>query len=193
METADDPIALFGRWLADVRDAGLPEPTAMVVATADADGAPSARHVLLKAYDEAGFVFCTNLGSRKARELAANPRAALVFPWFPLRRQVVVAGAVERISDDEAAAHFAARPRGAQLAAWASRQSEVIPSRQWLDERWAAADARFRDAVPLPEFWGGYRVKPLTIEFWRGADNRLHDRERYRREGEHWVVERLAP
>jgi pyridoxamine 5'-phosphate oxidase len=192
-DLAADPYQQFAAWLADVRAAELPEPTAMIVATADASGRPSGRHVLLKGYDARGFVFYTNLGSRKARELAANPNASLVFPWFPIRRQVVVVGSVEQVDRDEAAAYFATRPCAAQLGAWASTQSEVIPSRAWLDERVREVGARFSDAVPLPDFWGGLRVVPLTVEFWCGRSDRLHDRLRYRRTGDGWVVERLSP
>jgi pyridoxamine 5'-phosphate oxidase len=192
-DLAADPYQQFAAWLTDVRAAELPEPTAMIVATADASGRPSGRHVLLKGYDERGFVFYTNLGSRKARELAANPNASLVFPWFPIRRQVIVAGSVEPVDRDEAAAYFASRPRAAQLGAWASTQSEVIPSRDWLDERVRAAGERFPDTVPLPDFWGGFRVVPVTVEFWCGRSDRLHDRLRYRRTDDEWVVERLSP
>jgi pyridoxamine 5'-phosphate oxidase len=192
-DLADDPYDQFAGWLAEVRTAELPEPTAMVVATADADGRPSARHVLLKGYDARGFVFFTNLGSRKALEITANPHASLVFPWFAIRRQVVVCGQVEPVSRDEAAAYFATRPRAAQLGAWASRQSAVIPSRAWLEERRGEAEQRFPGEVPLPDFWGGYRVVPSTIEFWRGRPDRLHDRLRYRRTDGRWAIERLSP
>jgi pyridoxamine 5'-phosphate oxidase len=192
-DLADDPYQQFAAWLADARAAALPEPTAMVVATADADGRPSARDVLLKDYDERGFVFYTNLGSRKGLELAANPYASAVFPWFAIRRQVVICGPVEPVDRDEAAAYFATRPRAAQIGAWASRQSEVIPTRAWLDERVAEAERRFPDTVPLPDFWGGYRIAPTTIEFWSGRQNRLHDRLRYRRTDVGWTIERLSP
>jgi pyridoxamine 5'-phosphate oxidase len=192
-DLAADPYEQFAAWLADARAALLPEPTAMVVATADADGRPSARHVLLKGYDARGFVFYTNLGSRKAREIAANSYASLVFPWFPIRRQVIVCGPVEVVSRDDTAAYFASRPRSAQLGAWASQQSTVIPSRAWLEERVAEAGRRFPDAVPLPDFWGGFRVVPTTVEFWCGRKDRLHDRLRYARTDAGWAIERLSP
>jgi pyridoxamine 5'-phosphate oxidase len=192
-DLADDPYEQFAAWLADVRAAELPEPDAVVVATADAEGRPSARHVLLRGFDHRGFVFYTNYGSRKGTELAANPYASLVFPWFPIRRQVVVCGPVERVDREEAAAYFATRPRGAQIGAWASSQSTVIASRAWLDERGAEVERRFPDTVPLPDFWGGFRVVPTTIEFWCARANRLHDRLRYRRTDTGWTIERLSP
>jgi pyridoxamine 5'-phosphate oxidase len=196
-DVADDPYVQFAAWLADARAASLAgslrEPTAMVLATADAAGRPSARHVLMKGYDERGFVFYTNLGSRKALELRANRSASLVFPWSTIMRQVIVCGSVEDVSREEAADYFATRPRGAQIGAWASRQSSVIESRAWLETRVAEAEQQFPDTVPLPDFWGGFRVVPETIEFWQAQPNRLHDRLRYRRTDGSWILERLSP
>jgi pyridoxamine 5'-phosphate oxidase len=184
----------FRVWFADAVAAGLPEPNAMVVATADAAGRPSARTVLLKGYDAAGFVFYTNYTSRKGAEAAANPYASLVFPWFPMQRQVLVAGRVERVSRAETEAYFATRPRGSQLGAWASPQSQVLPDRAAVEAGMAAAVERFGDGpVPAPPHWGGLRVVPETVEFWQGRSSRLHDRLRFRRAGADWVVERLAP
>lgn len=185
----------FRRWLKDAVDAGLPEPNAMVVATADTSGAPSARFVLLKGLDERGLAFYTNLESRKGRELAANPQASLVFPWFPLQRQVLVGGRVERVSDEEADAYFAQRPWGSRIGAVASPQSQVVASRAELDERWDAVAAQYPDGadVPRPAHWGGLRVVPETVEFWQGRRDRMHDRLCYRHAVGGWVLERLAP
>lgn len=194
-DAARDPLEQFTRWLDDAVAAGLPEPNAMVLATATADGVPSARSVLLKGYDDRGFRFFTNTGSQKAMDLAANPRAALVFPWHALERQVRVTGAVSPLDRADVAAYFVTRPRGSRLGAWASPQSRVIGGRAELDARLAEAEARWPEGadVPLPDNWGGYRVAAETVEFWAGRNDRLHDRLRYRREGTGWLVERLAP
>jgi pyridoxamine 5'-phosphate oxidase len=190
-----DPFAQFRRWLADAVAAELTEANAMVLATADARGRPSSRTVLLKAVGPEGFSFFTNFGSRKGRELLENPQASLCFPWIDLERQVVVVGDVVRVPAADSAGYFHARPRGHQLGAWASRQSEVVPSRAFLEGRYAELEQRHPDGsgVPTPDFWGGFRVVPAEVEFWQGRGNRLHDRIRYRREGDGWVVERLSP
>ena len=193
-----DPVVAFGRWFADVAAAGVVEPNAMVLATVGFDGEPAARTVLLKGYDGHGLRFFTNLGSAKAAELAANPRAALVFPWHPVSRQVRVTGSVERLSRDAVEAYFATRPRESQLGAWASPQSQVVGSRAELDAALADAAARFPGEVPPPPGWGGFQVVPDVWEFWAGRSGRLHDRLRYRRpdgSGLHaaWTIERLAP
>lgn len=182
----------FERWFSDA--SALTEPNAVVFTTATSDGAPSVRTVLLKAYDRRGLVVFTNLTSRKAREARENPRAALLFPWHGLERQVIVEGAVEQVERAETEAYFRSRPRGSQLGAWASRQSSVVAGREVLDARAAELEQRFAGKeVPVPDFWGGLRVVPTAVEFWQGRTNRLHDRLRYRRSGEGWLVERLAP
>ncbi len=191
-----DPIVQFRRWFDEAEAAGLPEPNAMTLATATADGRPSARVVLLKGVDARGFAFYTNYASRKGRELAANPRAALVFHWAELERQVRVEGRVERLSEQESAAYFRSRPLGARLGAWVSPQSEVIAGREVLETRLAELAARFADGdVPLPPWWGGFRLVPELVELWQGRPDRLHDRLRYRRGGSGggWRLERLAP
>jgi pyridoxamine 5'-phosphate oxidase len=198
MEAADllpDPLEQFARWLEDARAGGLELPEAMTLATADAEGRPSARTVLLKGVDEDGFRFFTNTESRKAGELAANPAAALVFHW-PLepRRQVTVAGAVEPLSREAAEAYFRTRPLGSRLGAWASRQSTVVADRSELERAFAEVEAAFGDDPPLPPWWGGYLLTPDRIEFWQNRPNRLHDRFRYTLGGDGaWVLERLAP
>jgi pyridoxamine 5'-phosphate oxidase len=183
----------FEHWLADAVAAGMAEPNAMVLATATPDGRPSARTVLLKGVDDDGFVLYTNRDSRKGREAAANPRAALLFPWHDLQRQVIAEGEIEPLGADEDDAYFATRPHGSQLGALASPQSRVIPSREVLERAFAAAAERHPGPVPRPPQWGGLRVRPDAVEFWQGRPDRLHDRLRYRHEGDAWTVERLAP
>ncbi len=183
-----DPMDLFGRWMADVVGAGLPEPTAMVLATVSADQRPRARMVLLKSAGPDGFTFYTNRTSRKASDLAEVPRACLLFPWHALRRQVIIEGEAEPLTSAESEPYFHSRPRGSQLGAWASRQSTVIASRAELEARYAELERRWPDGaqVPMPDFWGGYRVVPERMEFWQGRTSRLHDRFRYTRRGPSW-------
>ena len=189
-----DPVRAFAGWFAEAVAAGIAQPEAMALATATPDGRPSVRMVLLKGHDERGLVFFTNHESRKGEELAANPDAALVLYWQPLNRQVRIEGAVVQIADAESEAYFATRAPGSQIAAWASPQSQPISGREELDERYAATEARFPDDnVPLPPFWGGYRVIPSAIEFWQGRENRFHDRIRYERAATGWTRTRLAP
>jgi pyridoxamine 5'-phosphate oxidase len=194
-DLASDWLTQFKRWFEEAEAAGLREPNAMVFATASAAGQPSSRTVLLKDVDERGFALYTNLRSRKGREAAENPRVSLVFPWHPMERQVVAVGAVERVSDEEADEYFARRPHGSQVGAHVSPQSEAIESRAALDRRKAELEERFPEGaeVPRPAHWGGLRVVPETVEFWQGGHDRLHDRLRYRRTGDGWIVERLAP
>ncbi|WP_432476539.1 pyridoxamine 5'-phosphate oxidase [Nocardioides sp. GXQ0305] len=193
-DLADDPFTMFDRWFADARQAGLYEPNAMVVATVSADGSPAARMVLLKGISPRGFVFFTNLASRKGVELAGNERCALLFPWHPLERQVRVDGVASALSREEVAAYFATRPRGAQLGAHASHQSRPVADRAELMAAYDEVSVRFegRD-VPVPDEWGGYLVVPEAVEYWQGRPGRMHDRLVYRREPIGWRVERLAP
>jgi pyridoxamine 5'-phosphate oxidase len=193
-DVAAEPMAQFAAWFADAVARAVPEPDAMCLATASAAGAPASRMVLLKGWDERGFVFCTSYGSRKGAHLAENPVASLTFRWALLERQVCVVGRARRTSAAESDAWWALRPRGARLAALVSVQSAVIPSREWLDERVAALAAEYdgRD-VPRPASWGGIRVLPDTVELWQGRPNRLHDRLRYTRRRGGWALERLAP
>lgn len=190
---AADPIDQFALWFEEALEAGLPEPNAMVVATASAGGRPSARTVLLKGFDEHGFVFYTNYESRKGRDLSENARASLLFPWHPIRRQVRIEGSVVRLPHDESAEYFNSRPYGSRIGAWASRQSAVVRSREQLDERYAELAARWPQDPPVPDFWGGFRVIPSEVEFWQGQLDRMHDRLRYRRVHPGWALERLAP
>lgn len=192
-DLATDPLVQFGIWFTDAVGAGLPEPNAMVLTTATADGAPSARTVLLKGYGPEGFRFFTNHRSRKARAIAENPRVCLLFPWHAMRRQVIVEGVAECLPAEESQAYFATRPHGSRLGAWASEHQSAVVGREELDRRYAELAERWPDEVPLPDFWGGYRVTPSRVEFWQGRPNRLHDRLRYRREGPAWVLERLSP
>jgi pyridoxamine 5'-phosphate oxidase len=205
-DLAVDPMTQFEGWLAEVVELGIPEPNAMVLSTANADGQPSSRHVLLKGVRPDGFVFFTNYGSRKGRELAANPLASLCFPWFCIGRQVIVTGLVTKVTRQESEDYFASRPRASQLGAWASaHQSDVVPNRAALDDAYALVEAKYADVdpIPTPPFWGGFLLAPATVEFWQGRNARLHDRLRFRRmdgpdggagggQGP-WVVERLSP
>lgn len=190
-----DPLDLMRRWMADVLDADLPEPTAMVLATTSADLRPRARMVLLKSFDSAGFTFYTNRTSRKGSDLAEVPRACLLFPWYPIRRQVIIEGPVTALSVAASEPYFHSRAHGSQVGAWASRQSSTLASRAELDDRYAELSRRWPEGqqVPMPDFWGGYLVVPETMEFWQGRVNRLHDRFRYTRRGPDWTVSRLAP
>lgn len=190
----DNPTRQFERWFHDAREAGLLEPNAMSLATTGCDGLPDLRTVLLKYFDDQGLVFYTNYQSRKARELEENPKAALLFPWIGLNRQVIVQGRVEKVSKTESLKYFASRPRGSQLGAWVSEQSQVITSRGLLEQKVAEIKQRFSAGeVPLPSFWGGYRVIPQRFEFWQGRPSRLHDRFEYLRQDDGWLIQRLQP
>jgi pyridoxamine 5'-phosphate oxidase len=188
-----DPMKQFGVWMVEAIHAQVPEPTAMTLATADAKGRPSARIVLLKGMDGGGFVFYTNYNSRKGRELAANPRAALTFMWKELERQVRIEGNVEKVTADESRAYYATRPLGSRIGAWASPQSEAIENRAWLEKRWEALSKEYGETPEVPPHWGGYRVIPDYLEFWQGRRSRLHDRIVYAREASGWKLSRLAP
>lgn len=192
-DLSPDPFEQFARWIDEARAAGIELAEAMTLATASVEGAPSARMVLLKEHGPDGFVFFTGYESRKGRELAENPRAALVFYWHELGRQVRVEGAVERVSREDSEAYFRTRPLGSRLAALASEQSTVLPSRAALDERYDEAAATYGDEPPLPDRWGGYRLRPVAIELWQHRPSRLHDRLRYGLEGTVWTLERLSP
>jgi pyridoxamine 5'-phosphate oxidase len=193
-DVAQDAIEQFKGWLDDALKSEILEPTAMTLATADKDGRPSARMVLLKGVDERGFTFFTNYQSRKAQDLLENPQAALVFYWDSLERQVRVEGKVKKVSKEESETYFKSRPHGSQLGAWASAQSTVIKNREVVEEKIKELSEIYSEgAVPLPEFWGGYVLEPEVIEFWQGRPNRLHDRLRYTRYEKGWKIERLSP
>ncbi len=194
-DLAENPITQFEAWLKQAIDAGLQDPTAMTVATVNADGQPSQRIVLLKQVNDKGFVFYTNYESRKAHDIEANPLVSLHFPWHLLERQVKICGRVEKVSSAESLKYFLSRPEESQLAAWASAQSRPVSSRQLLMQQFNAMKEKFsKGSIPLPDFWGGYRVVPTAIEFWQGGANRLHDRFEYQcQEDGSWDIERLAP
>ncbi len=193
-DLADDPVTQFEKWFEQATRAQITDPNAMSLATVSADCKPSLRTVLLKTFDHKGFVFYTNYGSQKAREIEANPNVCLLFPWTELERQVEISGRAEKISTAESVKYFLTRPHGSQLGAWVSNQSEVITSRKILEMKLDEMKRRFKDGkVPLPDFWGGFRVVPEKVEFWQGRPNRLHDRFEYRRVGDGWEIVRLAP
>lgn len=190
----DNPFAQFKRWMEQAIEADIQDPTAMSVATVNAEGKPWQRMVLLKDFDERGFVFYTNLGSRKATEIEGNAQVSLHFPWLQLDRQVIVGGRAERLSTTDVMKYFLSRPKGSQLAAWASKQSSRLNSRQALETQFEQVKAKFsKGEIPLPDFWGGYRVVPEEIEFWQGGENRLHDRFCFKRDNNQWTIARLSP
>ena len=191
---ADDPFAQFTLWMNQAIEAQIQDPTAMSVATVSPEGKPWQRMVLLKGFDEQGFVFYTNLGSRKAKEIEANAQVSLHFPWLQLDRQVIVGGRAERLSAVEVMKYFISRPKESQLAAWASKQSSRISTRQVLETQFVQIKEKFAKCdIPLPDFWGGFRVVPEEIEFWQGGESRLHDRFSYNRDGDDWQIDRLSP
>lgn len=193
-ELNPDPMAEFSQWFIQATELAVHEPNAMTLATVDETGMPWQRTVLLKYYDKDGFVFFTNYSSRKAKQIASNPKVSLLFPWITLERQVIVQGRAEKISTAESLRYFASRPRESQIGAWVSNQSEVITSRKFLMQKLAEVREKFQNGeIPLPSFWGGYRIVPETIEFWQGGPARLHDRFLYRRQEGGWNIERLAP
>lgn len=189
-----NPFEQFSLWMDQALEAEIVDPTAMSVATVDTQGKPWQRMVLLKGFDERGFVFYTNLGSRKVADIMSNPQVSLQFPWLQLDRQVIVGGKAEPLSDNENSDYFKSRPISSQLAAWASEQSSPIASREVLEAQFNAVQQRFESGeVPLPEFWGGYRIVPREFEFWQGGENRLHDRFSFQRDGDSWIISRLSP
>jgi pyridoxamine 5'-phosphate oxidase len=189
-----DPVSQFSTWFSQATELGLHEPNAMTLATVDESGMPCQRTVLLKYFDSAGFVFFTNYNSRKAKQIEANPRVSLLFPWITLERQVVIQGSAERISTAESLKYFISRPRESQIGAWVSNQSEVITSRKFLMQKLAEIGEKFSQGeIPLPSFWGGYRIRPQAMEFWQGGPARLHDRFFYRKTDADWSIERLSP
>jgi pyridoxamine 5'-phosphate oxidase len=192
-DAAANPFDQFTRWFDEAVAAAVPEPTAMTLATVDRAGRPSARIVLLKSFDARGFVFHTNYDSRKGRDLAVNARVALLFFWPELERQIRIEGTAQPVSATESDAYFCVRPRPSRIGAWASPQSAPIPDREWLEAQVAATNARFASDVPRPPNWGGVRVEPECFEFWQGRESRLHDRLVWSRDGEHWMIRRLAP
>jgi pyridoxamine 5'-phosphate oxidase len=194
-ELKPNPFDQFAVWFTQAIEAKVIEPNAMSLATTGSDGRPLVRTVLLKSYDEGGFVFFTNLESRKARQMAENPQVSVLFPWLALERQVIVCGPVEKVSFAETAAYFATRPRGSQLGAWVSQQSSIITTRKLLEDKWEEMKRKFGEGhIPLPSWWGGYRIVPREIEFWQGRPSRLHDRFLYTRDAEgSWKIDRLAP
>lgn len=190
----EDPVQQFEQWFTQANESGISDANAFSLATTDSQRRPSVRTVLLKLFDHKGFVFFTNYNSRKAKQLGKNAYAAALFPWLPLNRQVRIEGRCERISSAESLKYFATRPRGSQLGAWCSDQSDVIESRNFLEQKYREAAERFKQgSVPLPSFWGGYRIVPERIEFWQGRENRLHDRIEYLLNDQSWVKQRLAP
>lgn len=189
-----DPIIQFALWFAQAVDSGIAEPNGFSLCTVSAAGRPAQRTVLMKSYDDSGFVFYTNHGSRKARQMMENNRVSMLFPWYELHRQISIEGEVSRIGDDQSRVYFSSRPRASQVGAWASRQSEIIASRSLLEERFRNMERKFQDrTIPLPGFWGGYRIKPDRFEFWQGRSHRLHDRMVYRRDQGQWKIMRLSP
>jgi pyridoxamine 5'-phosphate oxidase len=194
-ELKPSPFEQFAVWFTEAIEAKVVEPNAMSLATTGKDGRPLVRTVLLKSYDERGFVFYTNLESRKSRQMAENPQVSVLFPWLALERQVIICGHVEKVSVAETASYFATRPRGSQIGAWVSPQSSIITTRKLLEEKWEEMKRKFADGlIPLPSWWGGYRIVPREIEFWQGRPSRLHDRFLYSREAQDaWKIERLAP